>query len=506
MNFGCRCRSPVPQIRLACRDLRQVLQPLNAAPRRAGWMLALLLSGCGSLTLTPVPSAGVAVPSSWSVATTTPRGSLSAAPLWWTAFNDPLLDALIDRALQNNTSVAGAQAALRQARALRDMAAAGLLPALGASGSAQHNTSGNADGADTHGKSFRAGLDAAWEIDIFGTNRHALAAADAGAGASAANLGDVQRSIAAEVALGYVALRGTQARLGIAEANLASQQENLQITRWRLQAGLVTALETEQARAAVEQTRSQLPLLQTDIEQARHALALLAGEPPAALSVQLAARGPIPAPPAMVAAALPAEAIRQRPDVRAAEMQLTAAAARVSQARAARLPDFRLSGSIGAGALTLNALTHGASMVSTVLAAVSMPLFDGGAGAAGVRAQQAAMEQARQAYRATILTALSEVENALVAVQGDRERLLGLRNAAEAASIAASLARQRYESGLVDFQVVLETQRTQLSSEDAVAGITAELAADHVRLIKALGGGWQSEPQPPSNANRTSTS
>ncbi len=513
MNHGDRSRSGAPGEPRAfparCRRWWPSTVP-------AGWvggcglLCAALLSACGSLTLTPVPSSLVAMPAAWSVPVAVP--ALQSAvrsdvqPPWWLAFNDPLLADLIDRALLNNTGIAGARASLLQARALRDVAAAGLLPSLGASVSAQHNNSDNSTGGDTHGKIFRAGLDAAWELDIFGANRHGLAAAEATAGAAAASLGDVQRSIAAEVALGYLTLRGTQTRLGIAEANLASQQENLQITRWRLQAGLVTALETEQARAAVEQTQSQLPLLQTAIEQTRHALSVLTGEVPAALSGLLAERGPIPQPPLALVADLPAETIRRRPDVRAAELQLSAAAARVSQAHAARLPDFSLNGSIGVSAITLSALTHGASMAGSVLAAASGSLFDGGAGAAGVRAQQAAMEQARQTYRATILAALAEVENALVTLRGDRERLLGLRNAADAAAIAATLARQRFGSGLVDFQVVLETQRSLLSSEDVVAGATAELAADHVRLVKALGGGWQPGPPSPSTASRTSIS
>ncbi|MGB0129001.1 MAG: TolC family protein, partial [Rhodocyclaceae bacterium] len=159
-------------------------------------------------------------------------------------------------------------------------------------------------------------------------------------------------------------------------------------------------------------------------------------------------------------------------------------------AEAARWPTFTLSGSLGLNALTLGSLTNGASVVSTLLAGVSWPVFDGGATRAQVRAQQAALDQARAQYQAAVLTALKDVEDALVALRGNRERLLSLQNAAEAAGNAALLARQRYGSGLVDFQVVLETQRTQLSTQDGVASAKAELSADHVRLYKALGGGW----------------
>jgi NodT family efflux transporter outer membrane factor (OMF) lipoprotein len=311
--------------------------------------------------------------------------------------------------------------------------------------------------------------------------------------AHVASLGDVQVSIAAEVALDYIALRGAQARLAIADANLASQLETLQITQWRLQAGLVTSLEAEQARAAAEQTSAQLPALQTSIEQTWHALAVLTGQPPAALDGVLAVASPVPQAAGDLVLSFPAETLRQRPDVRAAEYEVTAAAARVAQADAARMPNFKLGGSLGLNALTLGGLTNGATIVGALLASVSLPVFDGGALLAQVRVQQAALEQAQAAYQATVLTALKDVENALIALQGDRERLLRLQQAAEAAANASLMARQRYSSGLIDFQVVLETQRTQLNTQDAVASASADLSADHVRLYKALGGGWPSD-------------
>jgi NodT family efflux transporter outer membrane factor (OMF) lipoprotein len=415
-------------------------------------------------------------------ATRTPASSLAQ---WWSRFDDPLLARLVAEALQANISVKSAQAALLQARALRDVAAGGLLPAVDASASAQRSRRGSS-AAD----SFQAGLDASWELDIFGANRSALKASDAAASAAAATLGDVQVSIAAEVAVSYISLRGYQERLAIAHANLDSQQETLQITQWRLQAGLVGSLDAEQARTVVEQTRAQLPALQTGIEQTRHALAVLTGRPPAALSSVLAAAGAVPQATDDLSLSIPSETLRQRPDVRAAEHQVTAAVARVAQANAVRAPNFTLGGSLGVNALTFGSLTSASSVVSAVLAGVSMPVFHGGALTAQVRAQQAALDQARVAYEAAVLTALTDVEDALVALGGDRERLLSLQQAAEAAANAALLAQQQYRSGLVDFQVVLETQRAQLSTQEAVAIAGTDLSADHVRLYKALGGGW----------------
>ncbi len=466
-------------------------------------VLTLALQGCASVSPQRPAFVAVEVPAEWSVSEAAVATGASSLAQWWTRLGDPLLTGLVDRALLANTSVTSAQAALRQARALREVSAAGLLPAVAGSASAQRSKGRNGTGND-----FQAGLDANWEIDVFGVNRSALNAAEATARASAASLGDVQVSMAAEVALAYIALRSAQARLAIAGANLASQQETLQLTQWRLQAGLVTSLEAEQARAAAEQTSAQLPALQTGIEQARHALAVLTGRPPAALSVELAAAVPVPQPADDLALSIPAETLRQRPDVRAAEHQVAVAAARADQADAARWPSFRLGGSLGLNALTLGSLTSGASVVNALVASVSMPVFDGGAARAQLDAQEAALDQARVAYRAAVLTALKDVEDALVALRGDRERLRHLEQAAEAAGNAALLARQRYGSGLVDFQTVLDTQRTQLSTQDGVAGAAADISADHVRLYKALGGGWlpdrsDSTPSATDNASRT---
>jgi outer membrane protein, multidrug efflux system len=458
--------------------------------------LLFALPGCAPVATRVAAPAAIDVPAAWSVGGAAPAPGASSLVAWWLRFDDPLLARLVADALQASTTVNSAQAALRQARALRQLAAAALYPTLGSSATAQRNSIGNSAAPQvgrTTSNSFQAGLDANWELDIFGANRGALNASEASARASAASLGDVQVSIAAEVALGYITLRSAQARIAIANANLASQQETLQITQWRQQAGLVTALEAEQARAAAEQTGALVPALQTGIEQASHALAVLVGQPPAALNALLLGAGPVPQPGDLLAWRMPAETLRQRADVRAAEHQVSAAQARVGQAEAARLPRFSIGGSLGLSALTLGALTNGASVVASVLGSVSLPLFDGGAARAQVSVQQAALDQAQQTLRAVVLAALKEVEDALVALRGNRQRLVRLGLAADAASNAALMARQRFSSGLVDFQTVLETQRTQLGTQDGMASARADVSSDHVRLYKALGGGWQAD-------------
>ncbi len=451
----------------------------------AAWSLA----ACASLAPRDATLPSTPVPAGWS---TPPSSTPTSLAAWWQRFGDATLTALVTDALQANTDVRSAQAALREARAARDVSAAQLSPVVGASASAQRS---NSSGASTR-NNYKLGFDASWEPDIFGAKRSAVNASDADVQASAASLGDVQVSIAAEVALAYMQLRGFQAREAIARSNLAAQEETLQLTRWRTQAGLGSSLDVEQALASTEQTRAQIPSLQTSIAQAQHSLALLTGRAPAALQERLNVVSAVPQAASDLALNIPAETLRQRPDVRAAEHRISAALARTAQADAARYPSFQLSGSVGLSALTLGALGAlggSGALVGALLSSVSVPIFDGGERKAQVRVQEAALDGARVGYQAAVLTALKDVEDALVAMRSDRERVERLRNAAQAADNAALLARQRYQSGIVDFQTVLDTQRTLLNTQDSLASTQADLSADHVRLYKALGGGWQAD-------------
>ena len=446
---------------------------------------AVLLGACASLRQ-PVPApAAPPLPAAWSA----PMPAADAALLarWWERFGDPLLSRQVEAALAEATDVEAARARLLQARAQRDLAASGLAPTVGSSASAQASRS---EGRPT-GRQYRASVDASWEPDLWNGIQAGVAAADANVQAGAATLAATRLAVAAEAALNVLQWRGTQARLANARANLASQEQTLQIVQWRAEAGLVTALDVAQARAAAEQTRAQIPALQTSAGQTLNALAVLAGRAPGSLQPEWADQADVPqfAAPADVALAMPAEVLRRRPDVQAAERRLAAAAARVDQADAARLPSLSLGGSIGLNALSLSGLSGGAGAAS-LLAGVSLPLFDGGRVQAQVRLQEGAQAEAAAAWRATVLAALQDVEDTLLSLQGNRAQLASLQQAAEAARVAAALAEQRYASGLVDFQNVLQTQRTRLLADDAVATALTALNILHVRLYKALGGGW----------------
>ncbi len=450
---------------------------------------ALTLAGCAAVGPDYAPPQ-VDLPPAWDRAGSIGSAQSEDLSAWWQRLQDPALSALMDDALAGSLDLKSAQARLRQARALRAAAGADRFPTLSASASARRANGSEQIGSGRTTELYSAGFDASWEPDVFGGVRRSIEAAQAELEASEASLQNTRVSLVAEVALNYVEVRAFQARLAIARANLDSQAETFQLTDWRAQAGLAGALDVERARTQLEQTRAQIPSLETSLAQAEHRLAVLLGRAPGALRERLAVRGPIPVPPQQVAVGIPADTLRQRPDVRAAERALAAETARIGQAQAARYPSFRLTGSIGLEALTASALGASGAAASALAASVATTIFDAGRLRQQVEAQSALAEQALASYEAAILTALEDVENALVSLGNSAQRAAALGAAAEAARNAELLARQRYQSGLIDFLALLDTQRTLLSIEDNLAATQAERASALIQLYKALGGGW----------------
>jgi multidrug efflux system outer membrane protein len=240
----------------------------------------------------------------------------------------------------------------------------------------------------------------------------------------------------------------------------------------------------------LEQARAALPNLRTAVVEARYRLAILLARPPGELDARLKDTGRIPLADDKVAAGIPADTLRQRPDVRAAERSLAAQTARVGEAEAARYPSFRLSGSLGLQALAASELFTGDAVNNSLLAGITAPIFDSGRIRSNIKVQDARLEQARVAYKAAVLTALGDVENALVELDNTRQRREQLSRAAAAARQTLDIARQRYTAGLADFQSVLDSQRTVLSLEDQLVSSTGDFSTTLIRLYKALGGGW----------------
>ena len=452
-------------------------------------ILLAVLSGCASVG-PDYARPEVPVPANW---TNAPAKSAMAQDLsrWWLQLGDPRLSDLIAQSLQASPDLRSAQAKLREARARRGLAGANQFPTVNASLAENHSKSSAASGIGLTRALYSAGFDAGWEPDIFGGARRAVEAAQADLEGSEASLRDTQVSLAAEVALNYVELRAFQARLAIARDNLASQTETLELTGWRAEAGLTSSLDVEQARTNREQTRALIPSLQSSLAQAEHRLAILLGQTPGALHDKLATPAPIPAAPDSVALGIPADTLRQRPDVRVAERKLAAETARIGEATAALYPGFKLSGSIGWEALSFGALGGGDSLTRSLLGSVAATIFDGGRIRQRIEIQNAIQEQALVNYEKTVLGALEEVENALVSYANSRRREQALREAADAAHNAVLMARHRYATGITDFQKVLDTERTLLTVQDSLKTTEAESISALIRLYKALGGGWQ---------------
>ena len=412
---------------------------------------------------------------------------------WWTTLNDPALTSMVDRALADNLDLRQAMARVREARARRGIIQADRFPTIDSTGSVTVNRSSEETGSGTERDLYRAGFDAGWELDLFGGVRRSVEAAGAELEASKENLRDVMVSLLAEVALNYVEVRLFQTRLSIAEANLAAQEETYEITKARYTSGLTSQLDVEQAKYNLEETRSQIPSLQIGLDQAGNRLAVLLGQNPGSLKGELAERTAIPVTPLEVAAGVPAEVLRRRPDVRRAERLLAAQTAKVGVATAELYPRFSLSGTIGLEALSFGNLFSTGSRTYGIGPSFQWNIFDTGCIRQNIDVQNALQEQALISYEATVLTALADVENALVAYAKEQIRRQSLTEASLAAGRAVELAQNRYTSGLIDFQSVLNAQRALLSLQDQLTLSEGAVTSNLISLYKSLGGGWTSQ-------------
>ncbi len=419
---------------------------------------------------------------------------------WWTTLDDPMLESLIERAVRGNLDVRRAALALRQARAERGIAESDRFPTITASGLTAYNRGSDKTGKGAHAGLFSSGFDAGWEADLFGGISRSIEAADAGIEASQESLRDTLVSLVAEVAINYVEVRQFQRQLAIAEHNLSIQQDSLRLAEQRFEAGLTNRLDVDQARYAVADTRSRIPTLETRLEQAKNRLAVLLGANPGELSNELRKAAPIPVAPAKLAVGIPADVLRRRPDVRRAERILAARTAQVGVAAAARYPHFGLPGSIGYDFITKgNPLSLG-NLIGSMGTSAFYTLFDAGRLRQQVEIQTAHQEQAFLDYQSSILLSLQEVEDALVAYADQQVRRRSLQEAAEAAERAVETVRANYVAGLVDFQPVLESQRSLLSFQDQLAQTDGAVTSELIRLYKALGGGWAPLPPQPAPA------
>lgn len=470
--------------------------------RRTGPTLALLaLSGC---TVGPDYQApAVAVPATYSGGATLDAADADIAS-WWQAFDDPVLDGLIARALENNLDLQQAVARVRQARIQQQAIRAAAGPTVDAVAQGSYisldenappvlSGSGGGIGVGLPGEGFSTflvGFDASWELDVFGRQRRADEAAAARTEAALWSQRDAEVVLAAEVARTYQQYRALQRRIALADLTLASERELLGLVEARARNGLVTTLDARRQEREIEQLAAARAELATDASIALHGLAVLLGQAPGTLNDELSS--PPPATPSAVAIppGLPSDLLRRRPDLRASERQLAAATADIGVAAADLYPRISLTGALQLISFSLAGLLGNGGILATGSGGASVPLIGRGATEATVDLRRAQADEALLAYRATVLVALRDVEVALTRLQGDRDRLERLRAALLAAEDAADTTRVRYDNGLIPFIDVLEARQSALAARDAVVEAEAGSAQDMVAFYKALGGGW----------------
>jgi NodT family efflux transporter outer membrane factor (OMF) lipoprotein len=421
---------------------------------------------------------------------------------WWRGFRDPELDSLVQRALRANLDLRIAQARVREARAERGLADAGLGPQVDLQGSAaREKQSGNQPlfgtllppGTPLTSNAYQGGFDAAWELDLSGANRRGVEAADAALAAAGFSRADAQVSLVAEVARTYAAVRGYQRRLDIARENLAAQRDVVALVQDRYRMGFTSSLEPEQAATVLSRTEAQVPALESGLQTAAHRLAVLLGQAPGALQAELTQAAPLPPTPPEVPAGLPSDLLRRRPDIRMAERRLAAATAQVGVARGDLFPKFSLTGNFGyQSASTGNLFTPGSTAWS-LGPAIQWHLFDAGRVRANIRVQDARQEQALASYEKTVLTGFEDVENALVDYAKEQARNVPLRAAVASSRKSLEISREQFASGLTSFINVLDAERSVYQAQDSLVQSDQAVVQDLIALYKALGGGWSEE-------------
>ncbi len=459
----------------------------------AGLLLLMVVAGCMSVG-PDYQAPEKQLPTAWQDGSDPALQSDEAVVVcWWTLFEDPWLQRLIEEGARGNLDMRGALARVREARARLALATGERWPIAEAGGSVarqrgSENSLASGDGSQTL---YSVGFDASWEIDLFGRISRGVEEARAGYQASAEDRADVMISVYAEIARSYFTIRTFQARLAAAEGNLESQRQVLGLTRARFRNGLATGLDVAQAERVLASSEAVVPPLRIALRQAINAVAVLLGRMPGEWSDELSVPEPIPLPPATVAIGVPADLLRRRPDVRRAERQLAAQTARIGIATADLYPRLSLSGSFGLESLSAGDLFQTSSRVFSFGPAVRWLLFDGNRVRSRIEAEEALAEQALYRYEKTVLNAVAEAENALTEHLQQRSRQLALERSQRAAQRSVRLATGLYKDGLSDFQNVLDAQRALFDIENQLAAAQGDAVINLVQLYKAIGGGWK---------------
>lgn len=460
--------------------------------RAAAPLVLLLLSSC---TLGPDHTAPqISLPAKFAEGSVTSNGDV-AKNAWWTAFSDTRLNGYVNQGLSQNLDVLQALERINQAQAAVISAGAGGLPSLDLSAQAGRSGSRDIGGpispqSTAPSSSASGGPTASWFLDLFGLYARSREAALADLDASYASVDVARLTLLSAVAGAYIDVRFYQERIALTRANLQSRRETLNLTKLQLEAGAASRLDVVQAEGLVNSTLSTLPGLETQFRQAAHRIATLLGLPASSLiaDLQRGARQPVAR--FSPKSGVPADLIRNRPDVRAAERQLAAATARIGVAEAQLYPAITLGGSItpsytktvGSGESGILSWSFGPQL--------SLPIFDGGALKANVKSNESAAREAYLSWKQTVLGAVEEVENALAAVSRDGRTVAALRATVKSYQEALELATASYRDGASSLLDVLDAQRQVSDSQANLAAAVQQMAQNYVSLNVAIGGGY----------------
>lgn len=459
-------------------------------------LIAAALAGCSSLGAptpnSPNPAGPAELPPQWY--TPLPHaGQVTALADWWRQFDDPVLVQLIEAGQAVSPTLAAATARIEQARSTRIAAGAALAPTLDANASISR---GRTDFVTPLGTSSAVNAQAAWEIDLFGANRAARNAAQARLDGAQASWHDARVAVAAEVASSYISLRGCEAQREQARIDATSRGETSRLTELSTKAGFESPGNAALARASAAQSNNLLTQRKAQCDVLVKSLVALTAVPEPELRQRLAP-GEMrqPQPDQIGVASVPAQVLAQRPDVFAAERELIAASADVSQAQAQRLPRITLSGNIGAARFESSDTTAEGTVWQIGPLAVSLPIFDGGRRRANVDAAQARYTQAQSDYRATLRTAVREVEEALVNLQSTAARGDDAQTASDGYAASHRATEARYRGGLASLFELEDSRRTATQSQVQLIDLKSERSAAWIALYRALGGGWSGPDQ-----------
>ncbi|WFB37809.1 efflux transporter outer membrane subunit [Kiritimatiellota bacterium B12222] len=426
----------------------------------------------------------------------TPEGRVSEADInqkWWKRFNDPMLDGYIEQAMQENRNLRAAEARIQRARALRRETDAAFYPTLDAEGghTRQRNSAATTSDGSRTSSVYQAGLNASWEIDIFGGTRRADEASEARLQMTVEEKRGLQLMVLAEVARNYYDVRGIQKRIAITEQNIALQRQTFNLVKQLSQLGEASEFDLVRARGQLQATQSQLPELDAELKAGIYRLSVLLGQVPSSLLAEMSASAPLPGPPPLVPVGQLSDIIRRRPDIRTAERELAAATADVGVATADLFPRFVLLGSVGRTSNSIDGLRDSPNNRFGFSQFLQWPLFQGGEIRAQIQAEKEEVNEALALYEQTILDALADVEISLIHYLRELDKKGILQDVRQSRQRSVELAQARFNLGEENFLSVLDAERELTQAENELVDSEIQSMLRLITLYTALGGGWE---------------